>query len=124
DRSDLIGLKFRDGESLLIFRLLNRRHQAAALSNQRWTVFQAMPLIRAIADLFTPSTLRGVDFIKSGATVLKSIIKVSRWSSRMSSHKLGTGNDDAFPTSSCRSRGERWLGCHLFPKERTACWDS
>jgi hypothetical protein len=42
----------------LIVRSLKRRHQAAALSNQRWTVFQPIRLTRAMADLLRPSILR------------------------------------------------------------------
>jgi hypothetical protein len=40
----------------------------------------------------------GGNFLKGGATVLESINTVSRLSSRMSSHKSGTGGDEAFPT--------------------------
>jgi hypothetical protein len=39
------------------FRSLNRRHEWAAFSSHRATVFQAICFTRAMADLFRPSTL-------------------------------------------------------------------
>jgi hypothetical protein len=55
--TDLIGLQLQI--VILLIRLrLNRRQQAAAFSSQRFTVFQASCLARAMADLLTPSTLR------------------------------------------------------------------
>ena len=58
-------------EGPLTLRWLNRRHQAAARSSQRSTVFQVMRLARAMAGAFDA---KRCDFGKARPAVLESMI--------------------------------------------------
>ena len=75
DRPNPVSLKLRDGESCY-FRSLNRRHEWAAFSSHRATVFQAICFTRAI-ELVQALDAECGNFVEDCATMLESMVRRS-----------------------------------------------